>query len=621
MRHRTMVRGGYNKSYLGPDGGQAGGPILLSRDPTVPLEAATKQYVDNTASNIDASAYTTGTLAPERLPAFTGDITKLEGSSIINITPIGVASGNYTKVTVNLKGQVISGTVITENDIPNLPWNKIAFDKPTTLSGYGITDALNRDNPSMSGTLKVNGEFTEDNQLVNKQYVDTLLTPRSLVGDIEFKMTSTTPTDYLRCSGAVVDKALYAELYSVIGDRYTTRTLPGNGRPWHSQFDINLLEQTPLLNSWTPYGIAIPVAAGWNDSILIRNRLYVLGGWNNTTTSNPDQGEVITDIYSANVTAAGNLAPFVQEGGLPFSRFGATYFTTKNRLYAIGGTSDFSTLSNQVWACPIQLDGTLGTWELEDDFPIAVGFSKPFVTKDRVYLIGGHGPSYASQINRVVYSAVYDQNGVIGEWVAETNFPVPIAKPCVFTTKNRVYVIGGVSSVNGESITVANNHVPYVYSATINDDGTINAWVKGVDLPSSVYGASYYITKGRVYIIGGQDHMGIPSKRIVSAPINEDGTIGNWVNQDNVLPVGVSGGSLICTTNWLYLIGGYVEGTREVGKPDAVTSIYRVPVVGGSNDYSEHVANTSLISDPTVFSLPIVNSPYPGAFAYIRTTK
>jgi len=26
-------------------------------------------------------------------------------------------------------------------DIPNLSWNKITSDKPTTLSGYGITDA------------------------------------------------------------------------------------------------------------------------------------------------------------------------------------------------------------------------------------------------------------------------------------------------------------------------------------------------------------------------------------------------------------------------------------------------------------------------------------------------
>jgi len=29
-----------------------------------------------------------------------------------------------------------------ESDIPDLSWTKITSDKPTTLSGYGITDAL-----------------------------------------------------------------------------------------------------------------------------------------------------------------------------------------------------------------------------------------------------------------------------------------------------------------------------------------------------------------------------------------------------------------------------------------------------------------------------------------------
>jgi hypothetical protein len=32
--------------------------------------------------------------------------------------------------------------LLEENDIPDLSWNRITSDKPTTLSGYGITDGI-----------------------------------------------------------------------------------------------------------------------------------------------------------------------------------------------------------------------------------------------------------------------------------------------------------------------------------------------------------------------------------------------------------------------------------------------------------------------------------------------
>ncbi|RMT99312.1 Tail fiber protein H, partial [Pseudomonas amygdali pv. sesami] len=59
-----------------------------------------------------------------------------DGASDTNITltlaDSGVAAGTYTKVAVNLKGLVTSGS------------------NPTTLSGYGITDAYSKDDANSS---------------------------------------------------------------------------------------------------------------------------------------------------------------------------------------------------------------------------------------------------------------------------------------------------------------------------------------------------------------------------------------------------------------------------------------------------------------------------------------
>lgn len=68
-----------------------------------------------------------------------------DGSADVDIKltmPDIVAAWKYTKVTVNSKGLVISGEYLQAADIPALDWSKITSGKPTTLDGYGITNAL-----------------------------------------------------------------------------------------------------------------------------------------------------------------------------------------------------------------------------------------------------------------------------------------------------------------------------------------------------------------------------------------------------------------------------------------------------------------------------------------------
>lgn len=58
--------------------------------------------------------------------------------------PIGTTPGTYPVVTVDNYGRVTAGRSLTPTDIPNLSWNKIQNDLPTTLGGYGIKDAVKK---------------------------------------------------------------------------------------------------------------------------------------------------------------------------------------------------------------------------------------------------------------------------------------------------------------------------------------------------------------------------------------------------------------------------------------------------------------------------------------------
>lgn len=64
----------------------------------------------------------------------------LVGSTLSLVSGV-VTPGTYTKITVDTYGRTMTGTVLDINDIPNLEWTKITSGKPTTLAGYGITDA------------------------------------------------------------------------------------------------------------------------------------------------------------------------------------------------------------------------------------------------------------------------------------------------------------------------------------------------------------------------------------------------------------------------------------------------------------------------------------------------
>jgi len=72
--------------------------------------------------------------------SMSGDAT-MSAAGAVTLKNTGTA-GTYTKVTTDAQGRVTSGTTLSATDIPALDWSKITTGQPTTLSGYGITDAV-----------------------------------------------------------------------------------------------------------------------------------------------------------------------------------------------------------------------------------------------------------------------------------------------------------------------------------------------------------------------------------------------------------------------------------------------------------------------------------------------
>lgn len=74
----------------------------------------------------------------------TGDVTGSgSGSIALTLSASGVTAGTYRSVTVDAKGRVTAGT------------------NPTTISGYGITDAITTSGGSITGNLSVTGTLSD----------------------------------------------------------------------------------------------------------------------------------------------------------------------------------------------------------------------------------------------------------------------------------------------------------------------------------------------------------------------------------------------------------------------------------------------------------------------------
>jgi len=600
VRIKIYKKGGdlTGNNYIFPGGGLTG-PLYINVTGESVNHAVNKQYVDNSINNLDAGDIVSGTISVSTLPSFTGDVVSNAGDNTLTLTTTGVIAGSYPKVEVDNKGRIINSSILLSTDIPNLDWSKITTGKPTTLSGYGITDAVNINGGVLNAFLTFGGSITDPLQAVTKQYVDNIFTALVTVktGDIINKPIGTTPVGFLQCNGSYVDKTIYGSLYSVIGDTYTIlyNGTIGSGKPWKQQYEINNLNTTPLLDitGWTTSLNTIPGLLASSQAIVTNGIVYLIGGHDGLTSS--------SNVYSSVINSDGTLGSWILEtNALPGPLSHSQALVTKNKVYLLGGYDGTNWVST-VYVSNINADGTLGPWMTGVPLPINLSESQAVITNDRVYLIGGR--ISVNNYSSFVYTALIDANGNIGTWELGPMLPTPIANAQAAVIKNKLYIIGGFDGVN---------YLSTIYYATINTDGSIMNWNSYISLPSPIAYSQSVVTKDSIFILGGKDSTGSLSS-VYNAAINVDGTLDVW-NAATSLPITLSSFQLVTTSNYVALLGGF-NGTSFI------SSVIEAPYTYGKNDYSAYYGLDQTSLFPNSFRLPdtTVDDLAYNSVSYIKT--
>jgi len=532
------------------------GSLILANNPVNPLEASTKQYIDDSVNHIDANNLVSGMIPVGRLPVFTGDVSNVAQSGELYLNNTGIGAGTYSKINVNEKGRVTGSASLLGDDIPSLDWSKISSGKPTTLSGYGVGDAVAVSGGVMSGFLTVNANPYEPMHIATKSYVDMAVgaTTGLVVGDIIRKPYSATPAGFLKCNGATVSKSTYMALYSVLSDTFTDYLSPNNGTPWQEQYYINQTQSADIVGWGT--GVALPVTLASSHAVVTKNRVYLIGG----------------------KTAAG-----------------AT--------------------SSAVYTAPINSDSTLGAWSTSSALPLAVSGSRAVVTKNRVFLLGGYDASGVKLAS--VLTAAVNSDGTLGAWANTKQLQTSALSGSGTMTIPSGVISVAITGKGGTGTTTYHPEVPYVaptgnasYPSGLPVYNAGQAYIAPTGnasypsgLPVYVEGVYYAAVSGSINTGSGTLSNLNPSGRATTLTVSMKG-------EDGVAPVSIvsaTTGSFLASNGKVYGSDGnfafnfpaghtYVQIGSSGGSPAALTNTGNIYLYGTYSVYMPKIANSNYVA-------------------------
>jgi N-acetylneuraminic acid mutarotase len=507
-----------------------------------------------------------GTITATTIPVLIStSATKLQTARNINGTAFDGTSDITTNAWGTSRSLTLGNTSKSVDGSANVSWSI------TDIIGY---TPVNKAGDTMTGDLVLASDPTVALGAATKQYVDNVYTLQP--GNIILGQTSATYNELLNCNGALVSKTTYSALYTAIADTYYYNVVPGGGKPFINQYNINNTTSSP--GTWTTK-TALPVAKSSGCNFATNGYIYVLGGMSSSST-------YVGTVYSAVVNSDGTLGSWTTGTALPANLANSDVVVYKNKTYITGGQTASNTYVATVYSTTINSNGTIGAWTSVSTIPTTVCSHETIVTKNKMYIIGGKN---ASQLN-TIYCCPINTDGSLGTWYLYGYLPMAYSGFRAVIIKDYVYLIGGN---NG---TVWYNTI---YRAPILLDGSIGTFLETSFIPVALSDFQTVVTTNNIFIIGGRSASATYVSTIYSAPINPDGTIGTWTSS-GTFPVTISNHVATVTSGYLYIIGG--------NNTTYLTSVYSTPFTGGLNNYTTYYDGTVETNTSTNFRLPDLNN-------------
>jgi N-acetylneuraminic acid mutarotase len=243
------------------------------------------------------------------------------------------------------------------------------------------------------------------------------------------------------------------------------------------------------------------------------------------------------------------LSPNVPNGYLKCDG-SAVSKTTYSDLYNVIGdqyTPSFMATGGRPWHSQWGFNQStqsdISSWASANGLVTAVKDAASLVTKNYMYILGGQG---SSSVSNTIQRTSFDSDGKLtSSWANAGTLPVAMYGMGHLATKGRLYLIGGN---NGSS------SLSSVYSAPVNSDGTLGDFRTETSLPAARVDAACFVIKNNLYVVGGSNSNN--TNTVYQATINDDGTLSSWNTLSN-FPINFSLGKPFVINTRIYIFGAY----------------------------------------------------------------
>jgi hypothetical protein len=313
---------------------------------------------------------------------------------------------------------------------------------------------------------------------------------------------------------------LLSNKYATPGETFTVRCRSsGGGTDPVGNIRVTSTRQSDQLALWdsgiigrvtttNPPTGGTPKAFGGQMPVSANGALTLVGGNLGGTASGDTMSSSTlggtNGTWSRKVQA---LAPFISGGnqvaGVALARTGHRLLTVPfdantTYVYSIGGNDGLVTTSPTVFFgtntgyAELNPDGSYGPWQPTTPIPI---FTFTYIYQQSVVYhgvacakIGGiwyvyvtGGISGGSAQSWTYFAAVND-DGQLGPWTATSNIPTSLWGHACVAWGNNIYCVGGTVAVGSSTC------ITTLYGATINTDGSLNAWgvIGGITLATAL---------------------------------------------------------------------------------------------------------------------------------------
>lgn len=222
--------------------------------------------------------------------------------------------------------------------------------------------------------------------------------------------------------------------------------------------------------------------------------------------------------------------------------------------------------SNYVYRATQQASG-VSEWTSLNSMPVALKDMAVIATQTQLVVAGGRNNNGVSD---KIYSAAINDDGTIGTW---KELPFSLPQPC--WGARAVEALGHIYIIGGANTDTENDATDKVYRLIVNAVGEVTGITEVANMPEARNGHAATVYDSKIIVTGGYNADFTPKNTVYTVVVNLDGNLGSW-QTNTALPNAIYGHTSVCTNGILTVIGGK-EGDLESNKfyyADADASTY-----------------------------------------------